>query len=123
MDAKDLVFFGSVYLSQYQLLPAHCGMVLVSRQANFLHFGHLVSTHFFMAAKGDSPVPVGSYFFTFGSFTGKSFSGTGTILHLSQCMSGIGSPQYLCRENSQSRSLYFITILPSTNSVIFLCAY
>ena len=42
-----------------------------------------------------SPVPVGSYFFTFGNFTGKSFSGTGTIPHFSQWIIGIGSPQYL----------------------------
>ena len=37
--------------------------------------------------------------------TGKSFSGTGTSPHLSQYIIGIGAPQYLCLETSQSRIL------------------
>ncbi len=54
-------------------------MVLVSLFAGDLQTGHFTLTHFAIAAKGDSPVPVGSYDFTFGNMTGRSFSGTGTI--------------------------------------------
>ena len=36
---------------------------------------------------------------------GAFASGSGTQPHLSQCTMGIGSPQYLWRENTQSRSL------------------
>ena len=43
-------------------------------------------------SKGDSPVGIKST--SVGNKTGKSFSGTGTIPHLSQCTTGIGSPQY-----------------------------
>src|SRR3989344_1265933 len=88
-------------------------MVLVSRFAGPLQFGHFVFTHLSIAASGDSPVPVGSYFLTLGSLTGKSFSGTGTMPHVSQWIIGIGSPQYLCLENTQSRSLYCVLILPN----------
>ena len=49
-----------------------------------LHLGHLTLTHGDIEAKGDSPVPVGSYDFTPGSSTGRSFSGTGTTPHLWQ---------------------------------------
>src|SRR3989344_7763206 len=93
-------------------------MVLVSRLAGPLQFGHFTFTHFSIAAKGDSPVPVGSYFFTFGSRTGRSFSGTGTVPQSEQWMIGIGSPQYLWRENTQSRSLYCVFFVQFTDVVI-----
>jgi hypothetical protein len=33
-----------------------------------------------------------------GSTTGRSLSGTGTAPHCSQWITGMGVPQYLCRE-------------------------
>ena len=66
------------FLKKYQLEPAQFGIVSVSRLAGPPQTGHLVLTHALIAARGDSPVSVGSYFLTFGSSTGKSFSGTGT---------------------------------------------
>src|SRR3990167_7851050 len=88
-------------------------MVFVSRLAGPAQFGHVVLTHSSILASGDSPVPVGSYCSTSGSNTGNSSSGTGTTPHFSQCTIGIGSPQYLWRENTQSRNLY----------VVFFCPY
>src|SRR3989344_7267698 len=86
-------------------------MVLVSRLALPPQFGHFTFTHLSITASGDSPVPVGSYFFTFGNFTGRSFSATATIPQVGQWTSGIGSPQYLCLLNTQSRSLYWTFLL------------
>jgi len=54
-------------------------------------------------AKRKGSPTVGLKFFTSGSFTGRSFSGTGTIPHSLQYIIGIGGPQYLWREMSQSR--------------------
>ena len=40
-----------------------------------------------------------------GKITGKSFSGTGAQPSVGQLTIGIGSPQYRCLLNTQSRSL------------------
>ncbi len=76
-------------------------IVSVSLFAGHLHLGHLVFRNFLLVARGET-----TFFLklTFnGSFTGKSFSGTGTIPHLTQYIIGIGEPQYLCLEIFQSR--------------------
>src|SRR5215831_16712428 len=97
---------GEGYRRKYHDEPAHCGIVSVSRFAGPPQFGHRVLTQSAIAARGDSPVPVGWYRSTSGSWTGKSSSGTGTSPQLmEQWTIGIGSPQYLCREKTQSRSL------------------
>src|SRR5689334_18638384 len=84
LSAKTFLLLGSVYLNQYQELPVHWGIMLASRQANFPHLGHLGFTQSKISARGGSHVPVGSYFSTFGSLTGKSFSGTVTMPSSSQ---------------------------------------
>ena len=52
--------------------------MFVSRFASLPHTGHLQFTQSSMSANGDSPVPVGSYFSTYGNVNGNSSSGTGT---------------------------------------------
>src|SRR3989344_3876246 len=106
------------YARKYHDEPAQLGITSVSLLAFPLHFGHFVFTQFVILARGDSPSGPGSYFSTSGNSTGKSFSGTGTTPHFLQCTTGIGSPQYLCLENTQSRNLYLIIVLPNF-SVIF----
>src|SRR5262245_9841886 len=102
---KAFLSCGEAYRRKYQDDPAHCGIVSVSRFAGPPHFGHLTFTHSVIAAKGDSPVPVGWYRSTSGNRTGRSFSSTATSPHFEQCTIGIGSPQYRCREKTQSRNL------------------
>ena len=68
-------------------------MVLVSRRAGAPQTGQGVFTHSSTLASGDSPVPVGSYFFTSGSSRGSCSSGTGTVPQCGQWISGMGSPQ------------------------------
>ena len=55
-------------------------------------------------ANGGSPVPVGLKSSRSGGSSGNSLSGSDSCLPSFQ-MIGNGSPQYRCRENSQSRSL------------------
>src|SRR3989344_4540871 len=75
------LLFSSVhgYLKKYHAESRNVSETSVSRFAELLHFGHLVCTNFSTEAKGDLSVPVGRKSFTFGSNTGKSFSGTGTV--------------------------------------------
>ena len=68
-------------------------------------YGQVVRTHSVMLARGDSPVPEGAKLVVSGRRRGNSDSGTATMPHFSQCTSGMGSPQYRCLENTQSRSL------------------
>lgn len=75
--------------------------------AGFPQQGQVVLTQSVIFASGDSPVSVGSYESTIGSLKGSSLSGTGTYPQSSHLTIGIGSPQYLWRENTQSRSLKF----------------
>ena len=63
-----------MYRKKYQQEPAHCGIVLVSLSPIILPLESLTSTQFFIFAKGDSPVPAGSYFSTSGNKSGKSSS-------------------------------------------------
>src|SRR5215470_10329689 len=98
--------WGEGYRRKYHDEPAHCGIVSVSRFAGPPQLGHCVLTQSSIAASGDSPVPVGWYRSTSGKRTGKSSSGTGTKPQLiEQWTIGMGSPQYRCREKTQSRSL------------------
>ena len=60
---------------------------------------------------GDLPSGVNST--SYGSLTGRSFSGTGTIPQSSQYITGIGAPQYLCLDTSQSLNLKLTFIAPS----------
>src|SRR3990167_5210836 len=107
------------YARKYHEEPAQFGMTSVSLFAGPPHRKHSVFTKSLILARGDSPSGPGSYFSTFGNSTGKSFSGTGTIPHLSQCTTGIGSPQYRCLEKTQSRSLYLTTFLPKSSNPAF----
>src|SRR3972149_2286264 len=73
-----------------------------------LHLGHFTFMNFLFSSSG---FPFPNLTFS-GSFTGKSFSGTGTMPQESQYMMGIGVPQYLCLETSQSLNLYCIFLRP-----------
>ena len=77
----------------------------VSLFAGLPQCGHFVLTHSVCLARGDSPFSPGKKSFTSGRVKGKSFSSSGTHPQSSQYTIGIGSPQYLWRENTQSRSL------------------
>src|SRR3989338_6686210 len=83
-SAKTLLLAGSAYRIKYHEEPAQLGIVSVSLFAGPLHLGQAALTHSVICAKGDSPVPVGSYFLTYGNSTGKSFSGIGCAPHFSQ---------------------------------------
>ena len=67
-----------------------------------LHLGHL---HFLKDSDVSSGFPFPVNLTSFGKTTGKSFSDKGTNPHLSQYTTGMGVPQYLCLEISQSLSL------------------
>ena len=68
-------------------------IVSVSRLAGPPQCGQVVFKNVFEVVIGDLPTTLKST--SFGHFTGKSFSSTGTIPHLSQYTTGIGAPQYL----------------------------
>src|SRR3989344_3216616 len=132
--ANALLLCGSAYLKKYQELPAHCGIVSVSRLADPPHLGHLTLTQFSNLASGDSPSPLAWNSFISGNSRGKFSSATQpgfnnspslkscfcagwpasrvfvflcfcVLAQFSQKISGICSPQYRWRENTQSRSL------------------
>ena len=91
----------------------------VSLRAGPLHVGQVVFTQSVILESGDSPSSVGSYDSTSGSLNGSSLSGSGTHPHFSQCTSGIGSPQYLCLENTQSLNLKLTFLVPSPEFSIY----
>src|SRR6266481_9558350 len=99
-------------------------MVSVSRRASPPHFGQVVLTNSGVDASGDSPIPV-SFGFG-GSSTGKSLSNTATIPSFEQYTTGIGVPQYRCREIPQSFSRKIVSARPnpfsSANAAIFAIA-
>jgi len=78
-------------------------MVSISRLAFLPHLGHAHSAKVLDVVSGDSPFPVNST--SVGSMTGRFSSFSGTQPQSSQYIIGIGVPQYLCLEISQSRSL------------------
>jgi hypothetical protein len=80
-------------------------MVLVSLLALPPHLGHLTSTQDLIFSKGDKPFSLVLYDLTLGNVKGKSFSLNGTLPHLLHLIIGIGSPQNLWREKTQSRIL------------------
>ena len=59
-EASALSLWGSMYRRKYQEDPAHWGMVSVSRWAGPPQQGQVVFTQSVMAARGDSPLSVGS---------------------------------------------------------------
>ena len=86
------------------ILPT-VALYLFSRFAGFPQQGQVVLTHSSIAASGDSPVPVGSYDSTSGNNNGTDLQEPELHPQSGQCTIGIGSPQYLCLENTQSRNL------------------
>src|SRR6266853_1929741 len=101
-DENGAVFiFGFRNLRKYQLESTKVSMVSVSRRAGPPHFGHLAARNFSFESRGDSPVGLNSTWS--GRSTGSSDSGTGCTPHFAQYTTGIGGPQYRCREISQSR--------------------
>src|SRR5207245_8940667 len=85
-------------------------IVSVSRRAGPPHFGQVVFTNSGVAASGDPPSPVS--FTSLGRITGRSLSGTATIPSFAQYTTGIGVPQYLCRELPQTFSRKIVSARP-----------
>src|SRR3990167_7820183 len=73
---------GEQNLRKYHAESMNVAIVSVSRRGLSPHLGHFTSMNSFTAASGLPPLPVNSTFF--GRTTGRSFSGTGTMPHLSQ---------------------------------------
>src|SRR4030042_2070636 len=96
---------GEVNLAKYQEESTKVSMVSVSRRAGPPHFGQATLVKLSIFVNGDCESPLKST--SVGSFTGRSFSGTGTEPHFSQYMIGMGQPQYLCLDMPQSRILKF----------------
>src|SRR5439155_15627977 len=94
-----LSYFGSTYRYMYHDESTNVSIVSVSRRAGPPHFGQVTFTNSGVDASGDSPIPV-SFGFG-GNSTGKSLSATGIIPSFAQYTTGIGVPQYLCREIPQ----------------------
>src|SRR5437867_3830637 len=119
-----LSYFGSTYRYMYQDESTNVSIVSVSRRAGPPHFGQVVFTNSGVAAKGDPPSPVSLTLS--GSTTGSSLSGIGTIPSFSQYTTGMGVPQYRCREMPQSFSRKTVSARPnpfcSANAAIFAMA-
>src|SRR5208283_2220652 len=81
-----VVIHGSVKRAKYHDESTKVSMVSVSRRAGPEHCGHAT---FFQVGWRSSGLPGLSKVTSSGSVTGKSFSGTGTVPHLSQWMTGI----------------------------------
>ena len=96
----------------------------VSLFASFPHLGQQVFIHSVFVVKGDFPLPVN--LISIGRETGRSSSGTLTWPHFLQLIIGIGQPQYLCLDISQSLNLYvifgFAQLALEPNSSIFVFA-
>src|SRR3989344_4315333 len=95
----SLLFLLSMYLKKYQLESKKVSIVSVSLFAFPLHLGHFILWNFSLFARG-FPWPVNLT--SSGRITGISLL---TIPHLSQYIIGMGVPQYLCLEISQSLNL------------------
>src|SRR3989344_4936050 len=104
-------YFGEQYLRKYQELSTKVSIVSVSLFAFPWHFGHFTSTNSLHVSSG-FPCPVNLHFSGFGSLTGRSSYGTGTVPHLAQYTIGIGVPQYLCLDISQSLSSKLTVLFP-----------
>src|SRR3989344_5455469 len=74
--ANALLLCGSTYLKKYQELPAHCGMVSVSRLAGPPHWGHLTLTQLSNLTSGDCPSSLVWNSFISGNSKGKFSSAT-----------------------------------------------
>src|SRR5678809_1706976 len=72
------------YRRKYHALSRNVSDTSVSRRAIPLHDGHGTRTHSACLASGDNPESSGLKSSTYGSSTGKPFSGTGPLPHLSQ---------------------------------------
>ena len=84
-------------------------IVSVSLLAGLLHLGHFVFRNALLVRIGLPNVEKST---SSGNNNGRSFSCNGTMPHLSQYIIGIGVPQYLCLEISQSFSLYCTVLFP-----------
>src|SRR5437879_3480928 len=119
-----LSYFGSTYRYMYQDESTNVSIVSVSRRAGPPHFGQIVFTNSGVDASSEPPSPVN--FTSWGRITGRSLSGTATIPSLAQYTTGIGVPQYRCREMPQSFSRKIVSPRPNTfcsaNAVIFAIA-
>src|ERR1043166_9241906 len=80
-------FHGSVKRTKYQDESTNVSMVSVSRRAAPRHDGHATCFHVGWLSSG---LPGLSNSTSSGSTTGRSGSGTGTMPHLSQWITGIG---------------------------------
>lgn len=103
-------FFGSMYRRKYQEDSTKVSNVSVSRRPGFPQEGQGTRSQSSAPARGFPRSRV--YGRSSGSTTGRSFSGTGTMPHASQWITGIGQPQYRCRLTPQSRSRYWIVPRP-----------
>src|SRR3712207_5854149 len=88
-------------------------MVSVSRRAGLPHLGQVALTNSGLLASGDWPVPVIST--SSGRSTGNSSSGTATTPHELQWITGIGVPQYRCREIPQSLMRNVTALSPNSS--------
>jgi len=83
-------FFGSMYRRKYQEDSTKVSNVSVSRRPGFPQEGHGTRSHCSAPASGFPRSRV--YGRSSGSTTGRSFSGTGTMPHASQWITGSGNP-------------------------------
>ena len=81
---------GSVKRAKYQDESTKVSIVSVSRRAGLPHCGQATC---FQVGWRSSGLPGLSKVTSSGSFTGRSFAGTGTTPQVSQWMTGIGQPQ------------------------------
>ncbi len=95
--------------AKYQDDSTNVSSVSVSRSAAAPQVGHETC---FQRGWCSSGLPGFSKSMSSGSSIGKSLSGTGTVPHASQFITGIGQPQYRCREIPQSRKRKFTSRLP-----------
>src|SRR5947209_16814987 len=90
---------GEQYRRKYQDESTNVSIVSVSRSAGPPHDGQVVSTQARFEANGDCPFGCSSSPRMSGSSTGSWSSGTGTVPQAPQWTTGIGQPQYLCRDS------------------------
>ena len=86
----------------------------VSLFAFSLQFGHLTNSHSSCLFRG---LPGKSKAIFLGNLTGRLSFFSGTIPHFSQCIIGIGHPQYRCLDIPHSIKREFVFSVPTPNSL------
>ena len=81
------------YRRKYHAESRKLSLTSVSRRAGCPQLGHGARTKSSQRASGLEPEPSGLNSSTWGSRTGRSSSGTGTVPQDSQWMMGMGGPQ------------------------------